>query len=113
MNTKAKTSANTKAKTSAHAPPATATSKPKNGNDGAGATDVSSPLKLHTRLWDELKVGSLVIAPAKNVKADGYWAAIVTSISLDGKKLTVRWRDFSDQPLLTVNRASVALLLHG
>lgn len=89
-------------------------SAPNNSSNAQGGTAskaADSKLKPDPRLWDQLTVGSLVIAPEAKTKDDGYWPAIVSAISKDGQKLTIRWRDFPKQPPLTVKRRSVALLL--
>lgn len=83
---------------------------PKNDNGGNGG-HTSVPLKPDPRLWDQLTVGSIVVAPEGSTKDDGFWPAVVTAVSKDGAKLTIRWRDFPQQPPLIVKRRSVALLL--
>lgn len=73
--------------------------------------DSNAKIKPDPKLWDQLAVGDVVIAPEKNAKADGYWPGVITAISKDREKLTIRWRDFPSQPPLIVKTRSVALLL--
>lgn len=72
------------------------------------------PGKLDSRIWDQLTIGMVVIAPEKNPSDNGYWPAVITAISKDGQKLTFKWRDAPKLPAVTVKRRAVALLLdHG
>jgi hypothetical protein len=59
------------------------------------------------RSWDDITVGSLVIAPENPVEW-GYFEALV--IDRNGDVLTLRWRDFPKEPIQTRNVAAVALL---
>jgi hypothetical protein len=63
--------------------------------------------------WNELKVGAVVVAPEKDAAEDGWWPAVITKVSKDGQKLTLRWRDQPRQPPITAKREAVALLFHN
>lgn len=72
--------------------------------------DVGAPNTTSDQPWRELKVGAVVIAPEKDAAEDGWWPAVVMSVSKDGEKLTLRWRDQPKQVPITVKRHAVALL---
>jgi hypothetical protein len=59
------------------------------------------------RSWDDITVGSLVIAPENPVEW-GYYEAIV--LERTGDMLTLRWRDYPEEPIQTRHVAAVALL---
>jgi hypothetical protein len=59
------------------------------------------------RSWDEITVGSLVIAP-DNPIGWGYFEAVV--LERNGDMLTLRWRGHPKEPIVTRHVASVALL---
>ena len=54
----------------------------------------------------ETALGSVVLAPAD--PDDGWWEAIVVKVA--GDRLTLRWRDYPDEPLITRQRHRLALL---
>ena len=56
--------------------------------------------------WDDIAVGHLVIAQEGAV--DGWWEAIV--LARDGDMLTLKWRDYPQQPNVVRHAGSVALL---
>ncbi len=56
--------------------------------------------------WDEIGLGSLVLATAGT--DDGWWEALV--IRLDGDVLTLKWRDFPREPTFVRRRTDLALL---
>ena len=56
--------------------------------------------------WDEIQVGSLVIAHES--PEDGWWEAIVVAVEND--QLLLRWRDYPRQPCVRRGRLGVALL---
>jgi hypothetical protein len=58
------------------------------------------------KTWDEIRLGSLVIAHEGN--DDGWWEAIVTE--LKGEQLTVRWRDFPKYKPVVVSRKDVTFV---
>jgi hypothetical protein len=59
------------------------------------------------RSWDEIAVGSLVIAP-EAAEEWGFYHAIV--LERKGDMLTFRWRDYPEQGVQTRHVATVALL---
>jgi hypothetical protein len=63
--------------------------------------------------WASLTVGAKIIAPERNPAEDGWWPAVITAISKDGQKLTLRWLDNPKQPPVTLKRQTVALLSGG
>lgn len=63
--------------------------------------------------WAALKVGDKVIAPEKRPTEDGYWPCTISSISKDGRMLTLRWIDNPKQPPVVLKRRAVALLSNG
>ncbi len=64
------------------------------------------PQPQRPKTWEEIKVGSLVIAHESMV--DGWWEAIV--LEVNGDKLTVRWRDYPRQPSVIRGKAEIAFL---
>jgi hypothetical protein len=56
--------------------------------------------------WEAIGLGSVVLAPAG--PDDGWWEAIVVKVA--GDRLTLRWRDYPDDPLITRQRHRLALL---
>ena len=71
------------------------------------ATDQAAPGLPTT--WDDIAVGHLVIA--QEAKSDGWWEAIV--LARDGDMLTLKWRDYPQQPSVQRHAGSVALLKPG
>ena len=61
------------------------------------------------KTWDEIKVGSLVIA--QDSHDEGWWEAVVSQIA--GDMLTLRWRDYPRYAAFLQNRHQVALLSPG
>jgi hypothetical protein len=61
--------------------------------------------------WAELKIGDKVIAQDG---LEGWWPSVITGVSKDGQKLTLRWLvgDPKQKPV-TVKRRTVALLSNG
>jgi len=107
-------------KTEASGPKAETAADVRTGSDAAdtashtgkvGDAGKVDPVKLDAKLWDQLTVGTIVIAPDKNPIDNGYWPAVITAVSKDGQKLTVRWRDAPKLPPVTVKRRAVALAL--
>jgi hypothetical protein len=74
---------------------------------GLGLTGEKRERAPLPRSWDEIAVGSLVIAPEHPVEW-GYFEAIV--LEREGDMLTLRWRDYPEQPTQTRHVATVALL---
>jgi len=71
----------------------------------------SSVLKAANELWASIKVGSTVLCFDQTEPAIFGWsAAIVLSISKDGEKLELRWRDWPSFKPFNVERRMVALL---
>ena len=56
--------------------------------------------------WEAIGLGSIVLAPAD--PDDGWWEAIVVKVA--GDRLTLRWRDYPDEPLIVRQRHRLALL---
>jgi hypothetical protein len=63
--------------------------------------------------WENLRVGSVIIAPERDAANDGWWPGVITAVSKDGQKITIRWRDQPKQPAVTLKRHAVALLNHS
>jgi hypothetical protein len=61
-------------------------------------------------LWDAIKPGSTVLAFYHIEGEFGWGAAIVLSASKNGERLDLRWRDWPNFKVFTVDRRSVALL---
>ncbi len=59
--------------------------------------------------WETIGLGSVVLAPAG--PDDGWWEAVVVKVA--GDRLTLRWRDYPDEPLITRQRHRLALLHPG
>jgi hypothetical protein len=57
--------------------------------------------------WDQIEVGSCVVAPADNPTQDGFWKSVVTSI--EGDMLSLTLLDFPDEKGKR-HRSTVALL---
>ena len=91
-----------KAATSTSKANPSAANAPGKASSAAHGSTESQPLP---KTWDEIKVGSDVIAFES--AEDGWWEAIVTEIS--GEMLTLRWRDYPRQPLVARRRHQVAL----
>lgn len=58
--------------------------------------------------WQDLRIGSTVIAPENKPSEDGYWPCVVTAIK--GDQLTLRWIDNPKQKPVTMPRSVVAIL---
>jgi hypothetical protein len=78
---------------------------PKSNPKGSSTSTAPSSLSL-PRTWEDIKVGSLVIAHESH--EDGWWEAIVTSLT--DTTLTLKWRDYPRQPIVTRRRDQIALL---
>lgn len=57
--------------------------------------------------WKGLAVDQLVIAQESDPE-NGRWEAVI--IKIDGDELTLRWRDYPKQPVVTRQRTAIALL---
>lgn len=68
-----------------------------------GAPAVSS----YPATWEQIEIGSCVIAPADNPARDGFWKSVVTAI--DGEMLSLTLLDFPDEKGKR-HRSTVALL---
>ena len=68
----------------------------------AGKSDAAS----RPASWDEIQVGSLVIA--QESLEEGWWEAVV--MALEGERLVLRWRDYARMPCVRRGRFEVALL---
>ena len=75
----------------------------------ASSTHASTETQSLPKTWDDIKVGSEVIAFES--AEDGWWEAIVTEIT--GEMLTLRWRDYPRQPMVARRRHQVALRFPG
>ena len=71
-------------------------------------SSIPSP-KAHPRTWDEIGVGSLVLATIG--VEDGWWEAVVERV--EGELLTLRWRDWPKEPRFVRRRKQLALLPVG
>ena len=69
----------------------------------AGKSDAAS----RPASWDEIQVGSLVIA--QESLEEGWWEAIV--VAVENEHLLLRWRDYPRLPCVRRGRREVALLL--
>ncbi len=76
-----------------------------NGN-GSAAAQAAPGLPTS---WDDIAVGHLVIAHESAIA--GWWEAIV--LARDGDMLTLKWRDYPQQPSVQRHTGSVALLRPG
>ena len=56
--------------------------------------------------WETIRSGSVVLAPA--AADEGWWEAIVVKVA--GDWLTLRWRDYPNEPLIVRQRHRLALL---
>jgi hypothetical protein len=79
-------------------------------NASAGASRTGSGLQPQSDPWAALKVGDKVVAPEKKPELEGFWPAVVTATSQDGKSLTLRWTVGDSKLPFTVKRRAVALL---
>jgi hypothetical protein len=63
-------------------------------------------------LWARIAIGTIVLCQDDSAKPKerGWWESRVTSISNDGKILTVRWSNYPTIKPFTVKRAAVAIL---
>jgi hypothetical protein len=64
-------------------------------------------IRKYPHSWDVLEPGDLVIAQ-EQYASDGWWEAVVREVKDD--MLTLQWRDYPKQPLITRHRTAVALL---
>lgn len=71
---------------------------------GSGSGVPSAPQRPQD--WDEIGVGSLVLA--LEPPDEGWWESIVIGIS--GEALTLKWRDFPGERVFVRRRSEVALL---
>jgi hypothetical protein len=77
------------------------------GSPGAAESALTDP-------WAALKVGDKVIAPERKPADEGFWPAVITAVSKDGKTLNLRWTvGAANQPPFTLKRRAVALLYPG
>ena len=97
---------NPKAATSTSKANPSAAHAPGKASSAAHGSTESQPLP---KTWDDIKVGSEVIAFES--AEDGWWEAIVTEIN--GEMLTLRWRDYPRQPMVARRRHQVALRFPG
>jgi hypothetical protein len=121
--TKAMPETNTKSPTAAAAKPSAALEKTSEtgkapvaaaaGQPGAstdqsatGAPSASYP-PAFAKSWDEIRVGSLVLAPANEGVAYGWWEAVVMAVTND--LLTLRCIDYPREPITPRRRHEVAL----
>jgi hypothetical protein len=89
--------------------PGSATGRPPTSSSSqAATTGHASPFP---KSWDEIRVGSVVLAPANEGETYGWWEAVVTAITND--LLTLRWRDYPRDPIKARRRHEVALLFAG
>jgi hypothetical protein len=63
--------------------------------------------ELVDELWSKVTIGSVVIAPEDDRTEQGWWEAVV--MEKRGKKLTLRWRDFPKERLITRKLCEIAL----
>ncbi len=75
-------------------------------NGGSAAPQAAAGLPTS---WDDIAVGHLVIAHENAI--EGWWEAIV--LARDGDMLTLKWRDYPQQPNVLRHIGSVALLKPG
>jgi hypothetical protein len=81
--------------------------KPGTGNDKAAQSETPAL----TELLNGIAVGSVVLCPYLEENPQPYWMeCIVTSISKDGKTLTLRFRDYANYDPFTAPRMAVTLL---
>lgn len=77
--------------------------RPKNADEAA--------LKAADTLWAGIKVGSVVLGfDATDPQAFGWSAAVVVSVSKDGQKLELRYRDWPGYKTFIAERRAVALM---
>ena len=81
-------------------------SGPTNPPASASATASQVAVGPPARTWQDLKVGSVVVAH-ENME-DGWFEAVVLSIA--GDALTLRWRDYPKQPTITRHRSQIAFM---
>jgi hypothetical protein len=79
---------------------------PKSNPKGSSTQPTAPSSPSLPKTWEDIKVGSLVIAHESH--EDGWWEAIVTSMT--DTTLTLKWRDYPRQPIVTRKRDQVALL---
>jgi len=58
--------------------------------------------------WQAIQIGQTVLWSSD--PAEGYFPAVVASVSKDGQQLTLRWRDYPKLPEFRARRLSVGLL---
>ena len=78
--------------------------RPGEGQDDASPTETGNDSPAPD--WKAIGLGSVVLAPAD--PDDGWWEAIVVKVA--GNRLTLRWRDYPDEPLIVRQRHRLALL---
>lgn len=69
--------------------------------------ELPAEVQKYPHTWDVLEPGDLVIAQ-EHYAVDGWWEAVVREVK--GDMLTLQWRDYPKQPLITRHRTAVALL---
>ena len=58
--------------------------------------------------WDAIEPGHTVLYRAS--KDEGWFECVVTAVSKDGRKLTLKWRDYQGFKPFDVRRLSVGLI---
>jgi len=76
------------------------------GSTGAASGSAVPDAPKRPQDWDEIGVGSLVLATVG--VEDGWWESIV--IGANGDSLTLKWRDFPREPTFVQRRTDLALL---
>lgn len=76
------------------------------GSTGAGSGSAVPDAPKRPQDWDEIGVGSLVLATVG--VEDGWWESIV--IGVNGDSVTLKWRDFPREPTFVQRRTDLALL---
>jgi hypothetical protein len=71
---------------------------------GGGEAGEAGPTPNRPKDWSVIAVGDLVLAPEK----EGWWEAIVERVV--GEMLTLKWRDWPDEPVFVKTREQVALM---
>ena len=75
----------------------------------APAPALTPTVSPRPRAWDEIGIGSLVLATVG--VEDGWWESVV--LGLNGEMFTLKWRDFPGERTFVRRRAELALLPAG
>lgn len=78
-------------------------------DDSASVSKASAAESSSDDPWTSIRVGTTVLARSQ-ASDEGWFEAVVSSIAADKDELTLRWRDFSGEPVFKRKRRTVGVL---